>query len=56
MENTTREQIANAYDAVKTCAISEWEISQEEVAIKQRKIASHKLTQLAKQALADLEF
>ena len=52
----TKQQIINAYDNVRDCALAEYEISQEEVAIKQKKIAAHKLTQLARQALSDLEF
>lgn len=56
METTTREQIINAHDNLRDCALAEWEVSQQEVQIKLEKQAAHKLTQLARQALLDIDF
>lgn len=50
----SKEEIINAYNRVRDCAVAEYEISLKEDSIKQEKIKAHNETILAKDALADV--
>lgn len=50
-----KEQIVNAYNNVRDCALAEFDIKQKVLKDQLELQAAHKLTQMAKSALADLE-
>lgn len=51
----TKEQIVKAYDNYRDAVLAEFELSQQEDAVKVAKIKAHEVTLIAKGALEDLK-